>query len=347
MILTALGLFVIACCFSAFFSGSETGFYRASRARIVMNAIRGNWLDRFVLFLTNQPALMVATVLIGNNIANYLVSLSIVLATSALFPGNSSLPELIAPILLTPFLFVYGESLPKAIFFKAPTSLLRRVAPFLAVCSILLSPAVLLLWSISRGIERLLGQSPERVRLVIGRREMEKVLEESEEIGLLHPSQRRLSQSFFLLAPRPVRDHAIPPQRMASMPAGKPASAFLETARRHSAGVVLVTAPDSGKVVGYVRVVDLLVLGDRRVGVQTWRPLPDLPVDEKAGEALMQMQTRRHDLARLVSANGTPVGYLLRSRLVDPLFQEAVETVPRGSDAALTSPSQPRPGSGS
>lgn len=335
MIWFACGLFVISGCFSAFFSGSETGFYRASRARIVMNAIRGNWLDRFVLFLTNQPALMVATVLIGNNIANYGVSLSIVLAATVLFPAGGALPEMIAPLLLTPFLFVYGESLPKAVFFQAPTSLLRAVAPFLAVCTVLLLPAVLVLWGISRGIEWILGQSPERVRMALGRREMEKVLQESEEIGLLHPAQRQLSQNFFLIASKPVRTFSMPPQRLPAVMAGRPASVFLDACRRQPYGVVLVTAPDSGKVVGYVRFVDLIVLTDRRQPVATWRTPLLISPDENAGEALMQMQSLHHDLARLGQENGPAVGYLLRSQLVEPLFREPVDSARRTGEAAL------------
>ena len=74
-----------------------------------------------LVWLTNNPSLFVATTLVGNNLANYMVSLAIVMGTQALVsqasvsaPGHA--PELIAPLLLAPFLFLYGELLPKSIF---------------------------------------------------------------------------------------------------------------------------------------------------------------------------------------------------------------------------------------
>ena len=79
MIGFAIVLLIAGVGLSAFFSGSETGFYRASRVRIVMDAMDGNWSSKFLLWLTNRPALFVATALIGNNLANYMTSMAVVL----------------------------------------------------------------------------------------------------------------------------------------------------------------------------------------------------------------------------------------------------------------------------
>ena len=65
--LLAVGVFL-----SAFFSGSETGFYRASRFRVVLSALDGDRIAKRLLWLVNNPSLFVATTLIGNNVANYL-----------------------------------------------------------------------------------------------------------------------------------------------------------------------------------------------------------------------------------------------------------------------------------
>ena len=60
-------MLVIGIFLSAFFSGSETGFYRVTRVRLVIKALRGDRVSRGLLWLTNNPALFVATTLIGNN----------------------------------------------------------------------------------------------------------------------------------------------------------------------------------------------------------------------------------------------------------------------------------------
>jgi hypothetical protein len=54
-------LFLLAMSFSALYSGSETGFYRAARGRLVVDARSGDWVSRGLLWLTNNPAVFVAT----------------------------------------------------------------------------------------------------------------------------------------------------------------------------------------------------------------------------------------------------------------------------------------------
>jgi len=78
LFLLAAGIFL-----SAFFSGSETGFYRVSRIRLVLDGLGGDRMARLILWMTNNPSLFVATTLIGNNLANYMTSLAIVLLTTS------------------------------------------------------------------------------------------------------------------------------------------------------------------------------------------------------------------------------------------------------------------------
>ncbi len=83
MLSIAFGLLLIGVFLSAFFSGSETGFYRASRVRIVIAGLDGDRVSQYLIKLINNPTLFVATSLIGNNVANYLTSLAIVLITKS------------------------------------------------------------------------------------------------------------------------------------------------------------------------------------------------------------------------------------------------------------------------
>ena len=110
--ITVLALLLAGIFLSAFFSGSETGFYRVTRVRLLMDAKSGNLVARSLLWLVERPTIVVATVLIGNNIANYLVSLGLVLLGQQVLSGTGVV-ETFLPVLATPFLFIYGELLPK------------------------------------------------------------------------------------------------------------------------------------------------------------------------------------------------------------------------------------------
>src|SRR5690606_6890717 len=117
--ITALLLGLLGLSFSMFFSGTETAFYRVTRVRLQLDAIEGDLIARSLWWLVNRPALFVGTTLVGNNLANYLVSLATVLGTQALSLGGPVV-EILTPIVLAPGLFVYGELLPKQLAFEAP-----------------------------------------------------------------------------------------------------------------------------------------------------------------------------------------------------------------------------------
>jgi len=219
MILLGLLLFALGIFLSAFFSGSETGLYRASRVRLVLDALGGDKISRSILWLINNPALFVATTLVGNNLANYLTSFAIVLAVQLVF-GRSPVTELAAPIVLAPLLFVYGELLPKNLFYYAPNKLLHRCGPFFLMFTVLFLPVAAMLWLLGRALQRFVGEAPERVRLRLARTELAQVLEEGHQAGVLRPSQRRLAQGLFAMANVPVVQYSTPPGRMATVRRG-------------------------------------------------------------------------------------------------------------------------------
>ena len=210
MIGISIALLLVGIFLRAFFSGNETGLYRASRVRLVMDGLDGDWVSRYLLKLTNNPTLFVATTLVGNNVANYLTSLAIVLLTRTVYLNDSGLAEVMAPILFAPFLFVYGELLPKHLFYNAPNRLLRRGGVLFLGFTLIFTPVAVILWGLARLLETILGKSPDKVRLMLARQELQEVLVEGQQAGILHPTQRHLGQNFFLVASNPVRTVCTP-----------------------------------------------------------------------------------------------------------------------------------------
>ncbi|MEM9644468.1 MAG: CNNM domain-containing protein, partial [Planctomycetota bacterium] len=97
----ALTLFLLGLALSAFFSGSETGLYRVSRTRLVLDGLDGSPLGGAMVWILNHPVIFIATTLVGNNLANYMTSFAIVMGVERLFVANAA-AELLAPVMLTP-----------------------------------------------------------------------------------------------------------------------------------------------------------------------------------------------------------------------------------------------------
>lgn len=312
-----LGLLLLGVFLSGFFSGSETGFYRATRVRLAMDAMAGDTIARILLWLTNNPSLYVATSLIGNNLANYITSLAIVLGTREIVRGESFVAELMAPIALAPLLFVYGELLPKNIFFNAPNRLLRKGGPLFVLCGILFAPISLVLWMLGRVLQWIVGEAPASVRLRLARDEIQSMLEEGKEVGVLRPAQSKLAQGLFTVANGSVARACQPAVRMTSVYADARKSDVLRVARRHRSSEILINDPQTRKPLGYIATVDLYLCG------QNWqadiRPLTRISRNESQISALIRMRTEKERLAVAVDENGNEVGIVSARNLMHRL----------------------------
>ena len=67
MIWLLILMWLVGIFLSAFFSGTETGFFRVTRVRLMLDGLGGDPFARALLWLTNNPALFVATTLIAVN----------------------------------------------------------------------------------------------------------------------------------------------------------------------------------------------------------------------------------------------------------------------------------------
>jgi len=314
----SFALLIVGIFLSAFFSGSETGFYRASRVRVVIAGLDGDRVSRYLVKLINNPTLFVATTLIGNNVANYLTSLAIVLIAKE--ATESSAAEMLAPIFMSPLLFVYGELLPKNLFYQAPNFLLRLSAPLFLFFTLLFAPLAALLWGMGRLLEKILGQSPEKVRLALARKELQQVLEDGLEHGILHPTQRHLGQSFFLVASKPISEFCAPAFRIQAIRIDSSKQEAMRFARQKKMADIPVYRGTRNKLVGYVRTVDLLVNQKVETLDDIVRKFTDVKSSELFGEAILQMQSTRETLSRVVGPGGKTMGLLSIDQLTDPLL---------------------------
>ena len=314
----AIALFIVGLALSAFFSGSETGMYRVSRIRLVLDALSGSLPSRALVWLLNNPTIFIATALVGNNLANYLTSLATVLAVQAAL-GDGAAAELLGTILMTPMIFVLGELLPKYLFYNAPYRLLQRVRPLLLVFTIAFLPVTLLLGLLGRALRKITGETPFRVQLEMARRELEQVLREGHEAGILAGSQRTLAQNVFQVGNQPAVRFGMPIGRLPAISDPADSEAAKAAARRHGHPIVLVRQGDT--VEGFLLFSDLITAGDQ--------PPPILPVvlaqaTDKHLAVLMRLYEAGSQVALLRDRDGRTRNIVTRRQLLQPLI--AAET---------------------
>lgn len=317
--MTAVILLLVGIFFNALFSGTETGFFRASRLRLLAETLHGSKLSKRLLWLVDHPSLFVGTGLLGNNLANYAISFALVLFTHQYLPPYDGM-ELAVTFVSTPLLFIYGDLLPKQLFYDAPNRLLKLTGPIFLVCFVLFLPATSIIFAMAWLLEKIFGRDPQSVRKHIASLELERAIVEGHELGVLRRVQRDLASHLLAVVNQPAASVCVPVQRMVSIPLGMPTAEVQRLARRHR----WTEAPvldERRQFIGYVRVVDLVLSGDERVDRKRLRPLPAVPDGYTYVKAVTELQNARADMGRVVDANGKTIGFLQLEALTRPLLK--------------------------
>jgi putative hemolysin len=312
--IVAILLFLVGLMLSAFFSGSETGLYRVSRTRLVLDGLSGSRSARGIIWLLNHPEIFIATTLVGNNLANYVTSFAMVWAVSTRFESGSSV-ELLGPIMMTPIVFVLGELLPKYLFYHAPYRLITATRPLLLAATVLFAPVSLFLGVLGRGLQRITGQTPFRLRLAMARGELDQVLRHGHEAGILAAGQRSLAQRFFEVGNQPAISFGVPANRFAIVEAPVNIDEARRQARRQNHPIVLVQQSD--EIIGFLWYADLC-MGEPNLELN---PVIRGGVEDRHLQVLLRLYDAGSEVGVLFDERGDVRCVVTRRQLVQPLIK--------------------------
>ncbi|MFW5681626.1 MAG: CNNM domain-containing protein [Phycisphaeraceae bacterium] len=309
---------------SAMYSGIETGAYSLNRVRLHLLAQQDNPPARTLERLLHKPTTLLGTLLIGNNVSNYLGTFSLSILLGAMGYGELAVIVL-NTVLITPILFVFGETLPKDLFAAHADRLMYHLTPVLtwtravSVATGLL-PAIGLFTEV---VMRTLGQGG-RVNPFHPRRQVEVLVKEGVGYGLLSEEQSAIVQRVLALTDTRVQDEMIPWQRVVSVKQSDDAEMLWQLADR-SAHRRFPVLDEAGRVVGVVSCIEAMLhtRGEAPPIEELMRePLwvsPDTPLRD----ALTRLQQSRAALA-IVGDGETPRGVVTIKDLIEPITGELV-----------------------
>ncbi|MCO6436369.1 MAG: DUF21 domain-containing protein [Phycisphaerae bacterium] len=311
---------VLGLSLSAFFSGSETGLYSVSRVRLHVAARQGNRLARVTeRLLADEPG-SIASILIGNNIANYLLTSAVAILFTDCIGLTKWQSEVYTIAVLTPIVFVLGEVVPKNIFHVYADGLMLRVgwllAGFCAACR--WTGLVSLFRVFSTVVSRLVGGSnPILVARAKPKRRIAALISDavvSDESGAEHSG---LVKRVVELSETPVHTVMVPQNRVISISARADRRELIRLVRRH--GFSKLPVHDTGRrhIIGQISVDRLLrghdwkSVGDKVIPVATVRPHATL------AESMTTLQQARRELAIVTDRGGRLLGIVTMADLLE------------------------------
>ena len=140
IIIASLVLLVVL---SGFFSGSEIVYAKVNKLRLKKAAKKDKKARLAYKLNENYPAL-IGTILVGNNLVNIAASSLATVLFTYLYPESGAL---LATIIMTATILVFGEILPKTILSKYAFSSSKKMASSLYALEIIFFPIV---WSVNK-----------------------------------------------------------------------------------------------------------------------------------------------------------------------------------------------------
>lgn len=283
-LLLALGLRL-----AAFFSGTETGFYRVSFLRLQLDAQAGDRTAQRLIWFARNPSYFVATTLVGNNVAHYLITLALGWITAHFVSESAEWAEVATTLFFSPFIFVLGELVPKSVYYRIPLQRLRRESWWFLAFFVLFLPFSAPLIGLTRLLQRLAGTGESTAETVLGRTQLVQLLSQGHQIGLLTEVQSRLVHGLLHTAAQGVADAVTPAARILGVADTASPHDILEFARKYGLTAVPVRRADSEPGwYGYVRVIDARLV--HRPIASLIRPMPRIDVLQTKLEALLRLQ---------------------------------------------------------
>jgi putative hemolysin len=313
---------------SAYFSGTETALFSLSRFQL--RQLRQASEDRFdrVRFLLDRPAALVATALLGNELANVLFS-----HLTAMFYESLALTELqvTAMNILTvmPIIVIAGEITPKVIGAKANLTVLRFGLPFFWWFYKLSFPVRFLLENCVNFLTRPIRKRQPLKEETVKEEDILLLLDEGKKKGAIHSVEQDIIENLFEIDDDKVIDLATPLHEFFTVRVDDTPQQVIERLKKRFFSRIPVVGDETNRVVGILYAKDLLTYINRDESEMLVRDLMKDPLVVEAklkAEVLFRRfrQLKRH-IAVIEDSHGRALGVITMEDLLEQMFGELWE----------------------
>ncbi len=303
---------------SFFFSGSETGVLTADTIMLHHKVRKGSRGATRVLRLLERKDLILATMLVGNNLVNISIS---ALTTNYLNQQFGSHAPLLAIFIVTPVILLFGEILPKALYLTHGNSLLLATHWLITFLTIIFRP----LTEVAMIVPRVLAP-------VNSRRDNDLTREDLQVLVRTGTLARDVSKDERVMIGRllEMKDRRVV---KAMMPIGEvvmiPDTAKIRDAHRviriHGISRLPVYRDRSDSIVGILLVTDLLTSTDPLEPVTRYLRKPYFVPEQKVIFQMLEESYREQEIAIVIDEYGLATGIITMEDMVEEIMGDILD----------------------
>ena len=307
------------------FAASEAALLALTRLRIAQlgeDDPRAAKLNR----LHDERNHFLTTILVGNTIV--LLAADSLAAWLAIQYGIWR-PVLVATIIMTVLLLVFGEITPKMVAVQDASKWAVRLAPFLNFVRLLLTPITWTLVHVTQFFIRLFGGQLRAVGPYVTEDEIRALVEVGEQHGVLEEEEKEMIHSIFELGDTIAREIMTPRTDMICAAADDPVGNAVDVVIREGYTKIPVFEENIDHIAGVVHGRDLLIAVSRNQLQEPLRPLmrpiKAIPETKKVDALLREMQAEKVSIAIVLDEYGGTAGLVTMEDILEEIVGEIMD----------------------
>ena len=308
---------------SAFFSSSEAAFLSLQKTRIAHLLSEGVPGARRVSDMLNEPERLLSTILLGNNLVNVAFSaLVTVVVVERVGTNNEGLGVVIATVLGTVTLLIFGEIIPKTIAVRNSERIAFLYSYPLKWGEYLLLPFVAALHWITKVVSNWVGGAQED-QPSITEGELSTLIDIGVGEGEFEQEEAERLKGVFRFGDRQVRDVMTPRTEIEFVQRGSTVREFLNLYAVHTHTRYPVYWDTTDNVVGVLSLKDILRslavngLTDEDSVTDVIRDVHFVPETKRIAELFDELRTSGNQMAMAVDEFGGVAGLVTLKQLIE------------------------------
>ena len=304
-------LFIVLFLIAVVLGAAETALLRVSRVRIAARAEEGSRRAQRTLGLLDDLPRVLNTILL----VVLLVQIGAATVTGILAERwFGSLGVTIASVILTIFLFVYSEAIPKTFAYRNAATVIMALAYPIGVLTSLLRPVVSVLVMFAD-----LHAPGKGIATTVTERELRSLAEAAATEGQITDADLNFIEGAFRLGDRVAEEVMVPRVDVVGIPARATAQDALDTVLRTGHRRLPVYEETIDNIVGVVRLRDLISGSDGTVAKRAYPPL-FVAESKRVVDLLREMQDAATHVAIVVDEHGGTSGMVTIEDIIEELF---------------------------
>jgi putative hemolysin len=335
MVAVEIVLVLVLILLNAFFAMSELAIVAARRVRLQQRADAGSGGARIALALSDDPTRFLSTVQIGITLVGIFAGAISGATIAETFAADlerygvsaaaaEPLAVVIVVLVLTFLSLVIGELVPKRIALAHADAIAAHVAPIIHFIARVAHPAVAVLQWATETAARLLGVGSGR-RAAVTDEEINSLIAEGTQQGIIHPAERAMVEEVLRLADRPVRTIMTHRTAIAWLDVNDPPEIVREKIAAGGFSRFPVCQGDLDHCLGYVRMRDIAdrLLANEPLDLASLAREP-LTVSEglKAFDLMVMFRRAPPHFALVADEYGTILGIVTPSDVLETITGE-------------------------